>query len=145
MGAFTKTVTVTYDSVERPVILFIKGKVDTAPANDNSNFPNVQGALAFDKKVVIYTDDARQKDKSFTINGNVNRVYSEEEKAKMPHIEFESLTYDGGTVLEGEKVTHAFVFRNTGKSDLVLENVKASCGCTATAPMDKVIKTGQTS
>ena len=31
------------------------------------------------------------------------------------------------------------------KEDLVLDNVKASCGCTATAPKDKIVKAGQTS
>ncbi|RMG65508.1 MAG: DUF1573 domain-containing protein, partial [Bacteroidetes bacterium] len=48
-GPFTKTVTVTYDSVERPMILYIKGKV-AAPddGGQSSTFVHQQGNLAFE-------------------------------------------------------------------------------------------------
>lgn len=46
-------------------------------------------------------------------------------------IEFDQKSYDFGTVAEGEKVAHTFKFTNTGTNTLVLESVKASCGCTA--------------
>lgn len=35
-----------------------------------------------------------------------------------------------GKIKEGEKVTHDFVFTNTGIAPLVVTNCKASCGCT---------------
>jgi hypothetical protein len=47
--------------------------------------------------------------------------------------------------LQGEKVQYAFTFINQGKGELQLESVKASCGCTATAPKDKVLAPGQRS
>ncbi|MEL6256745.1 MAG: DUF1573 domain-containing protein, partial [Bacteroidota bacterium] len=46
---------------------------------------------------------------------------------------------------EGEKVDVAYKFTNTGKSDLKILSVKASCGCTASAPKDDVIKAGMSS
>lgn len=55
------------------------------------------------------------------------------------------ITYDFGTIKEGEKIEHEFKFKNTGKHDLIIRKTKASCGCTAIAPKDKIIKPGQVS
>ncbi|MEO0470408.1 MAG: DUF1573 domain-containing protein, partial [Bacteroidota bacterium] len=99
----------------------------------------------FSKSVVLRTNDDLQPEKSLTVTGTLNKVYSEAELAQMPNIEFEKTVYEGGTVLEGEKVTYAYKFTNTGKTDLEIASVKASCGCTASAPKDKVVKPGQTS
>ena len=43
---------------------------------------------------------------------------------------FEELTFDFGTVQEGEKVSHTYKFTNTGSEPLVLSDAKGSCGCT---------------
>jgi hypothetical protein len=45
-------------------------------------------------------------------------------------IRFSETAHDFGQVQEGKKVTHTFEFVNTGTADLVLQSVKASCGCT---------------
>ena len=48
-----------------------------------------------------------------------------------PEAKFKDLTYDFGTFPEEKgKVSCSFEFTNTGKSDLIIQNVKASCGCT---------------
>lgn len=46
-------------------------------------------------------------------------------------ISFAETSYDFGKIQEGEVVKHKFKFTNTGAHDLILENVKPSCGCTA--------------
>lgn len=218
IGGFSKTVTVTYDSLERPVVLFIKGTVNNTANPLELEFPNKQGNLSFakiteqmgelesnaEKKAVfrfantgptpitiknlsaqmmleaevdektlipgqkatltvtafgerfmqeggfsqtitIETDDATMPNKTVNIGGTLKRVYSAEELANLPNIEFYNTTYDAGKVLEGEKVEIAFRFKNSGQGDLVIEDVKASCGCTASSPRDKVIKSGQES
>jgi len=38
--------------------------------------------------------------------------------------------FDFGTIKEGEIVNHVFKVKNTGKTDLVIMNAQASCGCT---------------
>ncbi|MFH2144006.1 MAG: DUF1573 domain-containing protein [Bacteroidota bacterium] len=38
--------------------------------------------------------------------------------------------HDFGVIIQGEKVSHVYKFKNVGKSDLIISNVKASCGCT---------------
>lgn len=45
-------------------------------------------------------------------------------------IKFDEETYDWGKVMDGEKVTHVFKFKNTGKEPLIISNAKGSCGCT---------------
>ncbi len=44
--------------------------------------------------------------------------------------DFSEKEYDFGTITSGEKVTHVFKFKNTGKEPLVIQNAKGSCGCT---------------
>ncbi|MBC7885848.1 MAG: DUF1573 domain-containing protein [Saprospiraceae bacterium] len=45
-------------------------------------------------------------------------------------MKFEEETYDWGKVMDGDKVTHIFKFKNTGKEPLIISNAKGSCGCT---------------
>ena len=42
-----------------------------------------------------------------------------------PHIEFKEYAHDFGDVLQDTKPKHTFTFKNTGKSKLVIEKVKA--------------------
>jgi len=46
-------------------------------------------------------------------------------------IEFEKLSHDFGTIKEDDGVvSYSFRFKNTGDAPLIINNVKASCGCT---------------
>mgnify|MGYP003556227635 CR=1 FL=1 len=45
-------------------------------------------------------------------------------------IKFDQDTYDWGKVMDGDKVTHVFKFKNTGNEPLIISNAKGSCGCT---------------
>ena len=47
-----------------------------------------------------------------------------------PIASFDKEVHDFGTVEEGEVVETIFTVTNTGKSDLVITNAQASCGCT---------------
>jgi hypothetical protein len=47
-----------------------------------------------------------------------------------PIIEFDMKEYDFGDVTEGEVVEGKFTLINKGKVDLILTEVKPSCGCT---------------
>lgn len=49
---------------------------------------------------------------------------------QLPKIEFEKDIHDFGKVIQGENVTYSFHFKNSGKSDLLIHKVSASCGCT---------------
>lgn len=45
-------------------------------------------------------------------------------------IKFKSETHDFGTLKEGDPAETEFTFKNTGKEPLIIQNAKASCGCT---------------
>jgi hypothetical protein len=47
-----------------------------------------------------------------------------------PVMKFEKDTHDFGKIKEGDKVTYAFKFTNTGKSPLIIKDAVATCGCT---------------
>jgi hypothetical protein len=100
---------------------------------------------AFNTKVGIVTDDQLGDRKELTLSGRVNKVFSDEELADMPRIEFDKTEFKGQSVIEGEKLTVTYTFKNTGGSELIIEDVRASCGCTATSPKDKVIAPGASS
>lgn len=49
-----------------------------------------------------------------------------------PAIQFDEILHDFGNILEEDgKVTHKFMFTNTGNKPLIINNVRASCGCTS--------------
>jgi len=49
-----------------------------------------------------------------------------------PAITFENEKIDFGQIDEGQKLNLEFKFSNTGNRTLVIRNIRASCGCTAT-------------
>ena len=51
-------------------------------------------------------------------------------KVKEPEITFENLVHDYGQIYQNDNGECEFVFKNTGKADLILTNCRSSCGCT---------------
>jgi len=64
-------------------------------------------------------------------------------EAANPRISFQEKDYNFGTVKEGTEVTHEFSFRNAGDADLVITDVKTSCGCTAAVTSAKTVAPGE--
>ena len=52
------------------------------------------------------------------------------DKKKAAEISFKEAEHDFGTIEQKSEATYAFVFKNTGKGDLLIGNVQTSCGCT---------------
>jgi hypothetical protein len=61
---------------------------------------------------------------------------------KGPRIAVEPTSFDFGQALQNKTLTKEFAIRNLGDADLVIEEVKTSCGCTAALLSSKVIKPG---
>jgi len=124
--------------------------------------PNQKG------KIVIEYDATKRKEWGFvmdkvtiSINGETNNnrnlltisatieedfsKYTEEQLASAPHIVFDEPIFNFGAITEGEKVSHNFTFRNTGKEDLIIRKISTSCGCTAVNKKTDVIKPGESS
>jgi hypothetical protein len=65
---------------------------------------------------------------------------SNEEKKAGPVIK----EFDFGKLTVGDSIEHTFQVMNTGTTPIVIENVKASCGCTTVDWMKEPIKPGKT-
>jgi hypothetical protein len=61
-----------------------------------------------------------------------------------PVMSFEEELHNFGKITQGETVSYAFNFQNTGGSDLVISSAQGSCGCTIPNYPKGAIKPGQT-
>ena len=67
-----------------------------------------------------------------------------EENPNAPEITFEETVHDFGTLPLKSVVECEFIFTNTGKEPLIIQQCQATCGCTVpTCPTDKPIKPGE--
>ncbi len=69
---------------------------------------------------------------------------SAEELANAPSASFNVTSYDFGNIQQGDKKEYTFVLSNNGKRDLLIRNIKSSCGCTAVSPSKNIIPAGDT-
>ncbi len=53
-----------------------------------------------------------------------------EGKTAMAVFTFETDNHEFGEIVQGERVSYAFKFKNTGDAPLVISSASASCGCT---------------
>ncbi len=53
-----------------------------------------------------------------------------ETESAVPVMTLEKEEHAFGKIAEGEKISYAFKFKNTGTADLVISDAKGSCGCT---------------
>lgn len=60
-----------------------------------------------------------------------------------PRIHFAEPTYDFGKVIAGQAVKHEFVFTNTGDQNLILTQVRSSCGCTTLTNWSRQVEPAQ--
>jgi hypothetical protein len=92
------------------------------------------------------------------INGTADRAYglvvsanieedfsklSSAELANAPVLSVDNPEFQFGKINQGEKVEHTYVLTNSGKSDLRIRKVSASCGCTAVQPEKTVVAPGE--
>ena len=72
-----------------------------------------------------------------TVQGQENQVEA------VPVIEFETPTYQFGTVKQGEEIRYDFKFFNKGNQMLEISEVRPGCGCTTAGEWTKVVKPGE--
>ncbi|HPR30914.1 MAG TPA: DUF1573 domain-containing protein [Prolixibacteraceae bacterium] len=97
-------------------------------------------------RIYLELDGERNNTYSVGVSATINEDFShltEEQKANSPKAVIDNKVFDFGTIKEGDKSDHAFKLSNTGKSDLLIRSVKASCGCTA-VKHENLVKPGET-
>lgn len=65
-----------------------------------------------------------------SVNANDIYVSGKKNSQDLPAMQFDAERFDFGMLTEGERVSHMFYFKNTGKRPLIISAAEGSCGCT---------------
>lgn len=60
-----------------------------------------------------------------------------------PVVSYDTESFDFGDIKPNSKVEHTFNLKNAGKRDLLIRDVKSSCGCTAVSPSKNMIASNE--
>lgn len=80
---------------------------------------------------------------SMAFIGNAQNVEQKEVPEHGAKIRFEEMEHQYGTIMKGGNGDCEFVFWNDGDEPLILQSVKASCGCTTPTWTQKPVMPGQ--
>lgn len=97
-------------------------------------------------RINILLNDKSIANNRLSISASIEEDFSKltpEQRANAPKANFNTKEFNFNTCTEGEVKSYDFVLTNDGKSDLIIRKVRASCGCTAVAPQEKVIPPGK--
>lgn len=79
----------------------------------------------------------------WSCNGGASKQETQQQTDTITSITFEQKNYDFGQIVKGEVVEHTYTFENTGKVDLIIEEVDPSCGCTTPDWTKEPVKPGE--
>lgn len=122
-----------------------KGLVEgTYDATKNSGWGNVSDMVR------IRLNGVPQTNQYYYVSANLVEDFSnlsKEELANAPVLKLDATTVDLGKMKGGTEKEVEFKFTNSGKSDLFIRHVRASCGCTAIqqGQQDAPVRPGQSS
>lgn len=106
---------------------------------------DTQGRMGQQTKIVYVTsNDIDKPSKTLMIKANIVRELPKSENTNMPKIQFKTLEHNFGKVAAGKVFETIFQFRNVGKANLEIKEVKTSCGCTAAILNKKTLKPDET-
>jgi len=91
------------------------------------------------KHVYIFTDDPEHPEYRLSFTAN---VISQKKSlsGEFPILKLSKYNYNFGTIKEGEKKEVIIKVTNIGTDDLIIKNIRTSCGCTAALMNNKKLK-----
>lgn len=105
------------------------------------------GSLAFscqNEKTTDKTEGSTSDQISTEVVQNPNSsIITQKGTGDLPEMSFPEVEYDFGTITEGDEVMHVFTIMNTGNRDLLISDVRASCGCTIPTYSKRPISPGE--
>jgi len=130
----------------------VKAEPQTIPANSkgklivtyNADKANTYGFSSH--RIYLSLNGSNDYRASVGVSATIEEDFSHlsaEELAKAPVASFSEKSHDFGEMKQGDKKEHTFTLKNNGKSELIIRNIRSSCGCTAVAPSKKVIAPGE--
>lgn len=99
--------------------------------------------LIFACGIMLVSCDNNNKKISTSVVKNENSATTTVDAGNLPAMKFEETEHEFGRIIQGEKVSYTFKFKNTGGSDLLISKVSTSCGCTATDYPKDPVKPGE--
>ncbi len=119
------------------------GPGETAKIKVDFNAENRSGLQK--KYVYVFTNDPENKDFRLTFTANIKPGGKKELKiVETPKLKLSKLQHNFGEVEEGKKVDYELQVKNVGSGELVIRDIKTSCGCTAAVLDKKVLKENET-
>ncbi len=97
-------------------------------------------------QLFLIFDKVKDYKNRITVSASIEENFdamSDAQRANAPVINITDKNFDFGEIKSTQKVEHAFVVKNDGKSNLIIRKVKASCGCTAINPKKSVLVPGE--
>lgn len=117
----------------RIIITFDAGKVNSYGFVIHRIYMNVNGQSDYNNSIGV----------TATVEEDFSSL-TPAELANAPVISFNATSHDFGDIKEGDRVEYTFMIQNKGKRDLIIREVKTSCGCTVVSPAKKVIGANET-
>lgn len=97
-------------------------------------------------RMMMEINGTTERNYSLVVSANIEEDFaalSESELANAPVAVVDGTEFKFGQIKQGEKVEHIYSLTNSGKTDLYIRKVKASCGCTAVQPEKRIISPGE--
>ncbi|NOZ46542.1 MAG: DUF1573 domain-containing protein [Chlorobi bacterium] len=80
--------------------------------------------------IVACKNKTEKKEITTEIVNNPVTANGDYDTSELPKFEFPERNHDFGVLIQGEKVSYTFKYKNVGGADLILRSAKGSCGCT---------------
>lgn len=142
---FQKSVTPNYikvDVIPKTLNPGEKGKIRISYNGKQKNSYGFQS-----DNIQLYTDDALQPMKSFSIYATLEEFFPKmtpDELAKAPHLKVTETSYDMGRISQNQPGVLTIPVFNTGKNPLAIRAVQGNCSCITTSVTKNKLESGET-
>lgn len=114
------------------VVTFDATKIKTFGFISNRLYLNIDGQDDYRNSIAVST----------TLEEDFSKL-SDEDLKNAPVVTYDADSFDFGDIKPATKNEHTFMLKNTGKRELVIRDVKSSCGCTAVTPSKNIVPSGE--
>ncbi len=131
-------------AVVNPMVVPARGKSLLSVTYD-AKAANTFGFVSH--RIYLSLDGSTDYKYSIGISATIEEDFSSlspEELDSAPVAAFNTASYDFGDIQQGVKKEYSFELTNKGKRELLIRNIRSSCGCTAVSPSKKVVAAGET-